>query len=117
MSLRVSLLLRDDKTTVNDGRRDGVLCPTIQWLQDHLLPKLCKWAEEIQPDGKSSKGSLRLVPLDHYTLLYHRLKQDYGEKLVKVSRCMFLNYHKNSYLDIEAKIKVFLVCEILYPEY
>lgn len=92
MSLRVSLLLRDDKTTVNDGRRDGVLCPTIQWLQDHLLPKLCKWAEEIQPDGKSSKGSLRLVPLDQYTLLYHRLKQDYGEKLVKVSRCMFLNY-------------------------
>ncbi|XP_015753046.1 PREDICTED: probable tRNA (uracil-O(2)-)-methyltransferase, partial [Acropora digitifera] len=58
--------------------------PTVQWLQEVLLPKLCKWAVEIQPDGKSSKGSLRLVPLDQYTLLYHRLKQQYGEKLVKM---------------------------------
>ena len=73
-----------DKASPNDSNRDGVLCPTVQWLQDHLLPKLCKWAEEIQPDGKTSKGSLRLVPLDRYTLLYNRLKHDFGEKLVKV---------------------------------
>lgn len=69
-----------------ESGRDGVLCPTVQWLQDHLLPKLCKWAEEIQSDGQGRKGSLRLVPLDQYTLLYHRLKQDYGEKLVKVQK-------------------------------
>ena len=64
--------------------RDGIFCPTVQWLQDHLIPKLCKWAEEIQVDGKCSKGSLRLVPLDEYTLIYRRLKQDYGERFVKV---------------------------------
>ena len=81
--LRV-LLQVADKASSNDSNRDGVLCPTVQWLQDHLLPKLCKWAEEIQPDGKTSKGSLRLVPLDRYTLLYNRLKHDFGEKLVKV---------------------------------
>ena len=80
---RVSLQVVDSVVS-NDTKRDGVLCPTVQWLQDVLLPKLCKWAVEIQPDGKSSKGSLRLVPLDQYTLLYHRLKQQYGEKLVKV---------------------------------
>lgn len=68
----------------DDTKRDGVLCPTIQWLQEHLLPKLCKWAVEIQPDGKKRNRSLRLVPLDQYTLLYHRLKQQYGEKLVKM---------------------------------
>lgn len=76
-----------------ESERDGVLCPTVQWLEDHLLPKLCKWAEEIQADpGQGKKGSLRLVPLDQYTLLYHRLKQDYGEKLVKVHQlhcCLF----------------------------
>ena len=73
-----------DSVVSNDTKRDGVLCPTVQWLREVLLPKLCKWAVEIKPDGKSSKGSLRLVPLDQYTLLYHRLKQQYGEKLVKV---------------------------------
>lgn len=77
-----------DNITSNESKRDGVLCPTVQWLQDHLLPKLCKWAEEIQPDGKTSKGSLRLVPLEQYTVLYHRLKQDYGERLVKVQSCL-----------------------------
>ena len=82
MSYRVLLQVMNNSSST-EGNRDGVLCPTVQWLQDHLLPKLCKWAEEIQPDGKTSKGSLRLVPLDQYTLLYHRLKQDYGEKLVK----------------------------------
>lgn len=73
--------------TSTESERDGILCPTVRWLQDHLLPKLCKWAEEIQTNDQDRKGSLRLVPLDQYTLLYHRLKQDYGEKLVKVKNC------------------------------
>jgi len=82
---RVVLQLKDSATvTSTESERDGILCPTVQWLQDHLLPKLCKWAEEIQTKDQDRKGSLRLVPLDQYTLLYHRLKQDYGEKLVKV---------------------------------
>ena len=75
--------------TRTESERDGILCPTVQWLQDHLLPKLCKWAEEIQTKDQDRKGSLRLVPLDQYTLLYQRLKQDYGEKLVKVKNCIF----------------------------
>lgn len=71
---------------MTSAQRDGTLCPTVQWLQDHLLPKLCKWAEEIQTNDQGRKGSLRLVSLDQYTLLYHRLKQDYGKKLVKVKK-------------------------------
>ena len=70
-------------STFSESNRDGVLCPTIQWLKELLLPKLCKWAEEIQ-DGQGSKGSLRLVPLDQYAKTYQRLKEDYGEKLVQV---------------------------------
>ena len=75
---------------MTSAERDGTLCPTIQWLQDHLLPKLCKWAEEIQTNDQGRKGSLRLVSLDQYTLLYRRLKQDYGEKLVKVKNYNFV---------------------------
>ena len=86
--LRVVLQLKDSATvTSTPSERDGILYPTIRWLQDHLLPKLCKWAEEIQTNDQGRMGSLRLVPLDQYTLLYHRLKQDYGEKLVKVKYC------------------------------
>ena len=86
--LRVVLQLKDSATvTSTESERDGILCPTVRWLQDHLLPKLCKWAEEIQTNDQDRKGSLRLVPLDQYTLVYHRLKQDYGEKLVKVKYC------------------------------
>lgn len=90
-----------DNETASESKRDGVLCPTIQWLQDHLLPKICKWAEEIQPDEKISKGSLRHVPLDQYTMLYHRLKQKYGDKLVKVSGYTIILYHTlTSYTEV-----------------
>lgn len=82
---RLVLQVKDSATvTSTSSERDGILCPTIRWLQDHLLPKLCKWAEENQTNDRDRVGSLRLVPLDQYTLLYHRLKQDYGEKLVKI---------------------------------
>lgn len=93
-TLRVLLQLMDSAAvTSTESGRDGILCPTVQWLQDHLLPKLCKWAEEIPTNDQGRKGSLRLVPLDQYTLLYHRLKQDHGEKLVKVQKlhcCLIL---------------------------
>ena len=69
----------------SNHQRDGVFSPTVNWLQDHLLPKLSKWAEESQSGEQKSKGSLRLVPLDKYTLLYQQMKQKYGERLVRVS--------------------------------
>jgi len=60
---------------------DGVVCPSIKWLRDLLLPKLKKWAEN--PAG-SSQGSLRLISLERYTILYQTLKEKYGWDLVKV---------------------------------
>lgn len=85
--------------TSTSSERDGILCPTIRWLQDHLLPKLCKWAEENRTNERDRVGSLRLVPLDQYTLLYHRLKQDYGEKLVKVKTALLFDSVFNWQLD------------------
>lgn len=79
---RVSLLVMDSATLSENGR-DGISCPTIHWLKDILLPKLCKWAGEVH-DSQVSRGSLRLVPLDQYTKIYQRLKQDYGDKFVKM---------------------------------
>lgn len=76
-----------DSATLSENGRDGILCPTIHWLKDILLPKLCKWAGEAQ-GSQVSRGSLRLVPLDQYTKIYQRLKQDFGEKFVKVSNSL-----------------------------
>ncbi|KXJ27835.1 putative tRNA (uracil-O(2)-)-methyltransferase [Exaiptasia diaphana] len=59
---------------------DGIVCPSIKWLRDQLLPKLNKWAEN--PENKS-KGSLRLISLERYTILYQTLKEKYGWDLVK----------------------------------
>lgn len=78
-----------DSATLSENERDGILCPTIHWLKDILLPKLCKWAGEAQ-GSQVSRGSLRLVPLDQYTKIYQRLKQDFGEKFVKVSNSLHL---------------------------
>ncbi|XP_031573877.1 probable tRNA (uracil-O(2)-)-methyltransferase isoform X2 [Actinia tenebrosa] len=79
ISLQVSCSVIDRR--VQDiNRSDCVVCPSIQWMKDHLLPKLKKWAENPQ---KQSKGSLRLISLERYTLLYQELKDKHGLELVK----------------------------------
>jgi tRNASer (uridine44-2'-O)-methyltransferase len=70
-----------DSSASDDKIGDGVVCPSIKWMKDQLLPKLKKWAENPE---KQSKGSLRLISLERYTLLYQELKEKYGHDLVKV---------------------------------
>ncbi|EDO44636.1 predicted protein, partial [Nematostella vectensis] len=60
---------------------DGVVCPSVKWLREQLLIKIKKWAES--PACKNTKGSLRLIPMEKYTMLYQKMKEKHGERLVK----------------------------------
>lgn len=54
-----------------------------QWLMTVLVPKLTSWS--LVHGLNTTLTSLRLVPIDSYTLLYQELKEKYGKTLVKVS--------------------------------
>lgn len=86
MILHVSASTIQHSLADNKGG-DGVVCPSIKWLRDQLLPKLKKWAENPE---KSSKGSLQLISLERYTILYQTLKEKYGWDLVKVLGLIYL---------------------------
>ena len=61
----------------------AVTRPTSSWLSDTLLPKLAKWATEVDPDVPLS-SSHSLISVERYSNLYAELKQKYGPKFVKV---------------------------------
>ncbi|KAK6192480.1 hypothetical protein SNE40_003938 [Patella caerulea] len=62
------------------GREDGHV--TLTWLEEVLLVKIGRWAEEDKL--RTGQTSLRLVQVDEYNKLYNHLKQKYGLKLVEV---------------------------------
>ncbi|XP_068210125.1 probable tRNA (uracil-O(2)-)-methyltransferase isoform X2 [Palaemon carinicauda] len=56
----------------------------VLWLKNSVLPKLAKWATEIEEDGtKPERGSLTLLNVQEYNELYQRLKVKYGHPLVE----------------------------------
>lgn len=58
------------------------------WLQQNVLPKLAKWASEVQEDGNvEDRGSLKLVDVQEYNNLYQKLKIKYGQPLVEAGFC------------------------------
>lgn len=63
---------------------DGVAYPKTAWLSTDLLPKLVRWA--AQNKGSQFGGTLSLLPLEKYSVLYQRLKDKY-RAVVKVERC------------------------------
>ncbi len=63
--------------------------PRVDWLRDVLLPKLAQWTVENQEGTAARPGKgLSLVPLDRYSALYLKLKEQYGPSLVQVSYIM-----------------------------
>lgn len=63
-----------------------------EWLVEKLFTKLLKWIENVD-DNKQNIQSLSLVPVDEYCLTYNRLKDTYGESLVKVIICSFFSFY------------------------
>ncbi|XP_006822996.1 putative tRNA (uracil-O(2)-)-methyltransferase [Saccoglossus kowalevskii] len=61
---------------------DGVTNPHLDWLLSFLLPKIVKWSAES--DSQQSVQYKSLVPIDNYTVLYQKLKQKYGAKMVEI---------------------------------
>lgn len=58
--------------------------PCIQWLKDKLYPSLMKWMLSDNDEKNSFvKGSLNLIGVDKYCVLYNNLKKKYGLELVE----------------------------------
>ncbi|XP_064077307.1 LOW QUALITY PROTEIN: probable tRNA (uracil-O(2)-)-methyltransferase [Macrobrachium nipponense] len=56
----------------------------VLWLKNNVLPKIVKWATEVEDDGmKPERGSLTLMNVQEYNELYQNLKVKYGQPLVE----------------------------------
>lgn len=57
--------------------------PTKEWLFSTLLPKLCKWTSEINPElPLHVKKSV--ISMERYSKVHAQLKIKYADKFVKV---------------------------------
>lgn len=76
---RISFAYFQDKDSEATGSDGNVI-----WVKNNVLPKLVKWASEIQEDGlNQDQGSLTLVNVQEYNQLYQKLKIKYGQSLVE----------------------------------
>lgn len=64
----------------SDADNYGKSC---DWLRFKFLPRLIKWMESESDVANSKISSLSLVSIEGYTLLYNRLKEKYGAKMVE----------------------------------
>ncbi|XP_057711163.1 probable tRNA (uracil-O(2)-)-methyltransferase [Corythoichthys intestinalis] len=63
---------------------DGVAYARLPWLSDRLLPKLARWAAASGGGGGGwPGGTLSLLPVEKYGLVYQQLKNKY-KAMVKV---------------------------------
>lgn len=70
---------------------------SANWLCEYLFIKLLKWAED-DDTNQNCLESLSLLNVDVYYNLYHKLKEKYSDKIMKVTyskyfRCFFKNYY------------------------
>lgn len=84
---RIDLFIYDqsplEKTTLPPSS-SGVTCPTTDWLEKTLLPKVLQWSQESRGvSGGPGKGE-SLIPMDRYSRLYQNMKSKYGPPIIKV---------------------------------
>lgn len=72
--------LEDGQTVVDE--RGGTGC-SLPWLQEHVVPKLCRWSKEETLNTEQT--SLTLISVRRYNECYQYLKQKYGIHLVQVT--------------------------------
>ncbi|XP_012256147.2 probable tRNA (uracil-O(2)-)-methyltransferase [Athalia rosae] len=58
--------------------------PNITWLQEQFFPRFVKWMGVNRTENGLMSGSLNLVPVEKYAVLYHALKNKYGAEMVKI---------------------------------
>jgi hypothetical protein len=61
----------------------------VDWIKEHLFPKLIKWAETADIENESSHlvtSSLNLVDIVEYNELYQQLKKKYGLQIIQVRK-------------------------------
>lgn len=54
------------------------------WLKSKFFPRLMKWMDSENDTAGPRISSLGLVSVERYTLLYNRLKEKYGTRMVNV---------------------------------
>lgn len=57
---------------------------SCDWLRLKFFPRLIKWMESENDVANSKISSLSLISIEKYTLLYNRLKEKYGAKMVEI---------------------------------
>jgi tRNASer (uridine44-2'-O)-methyltransferase len=67
-----------------------MLCPSVKWLAEKLLPKLASWMKtrSKESDGLTTKWKASppnaLINEDKYSKLYRHLKEKYGRKMTEI---------------------------------
>ncbi|KAL1451991.1 hypothetical protein WDU94_006311, partial [Cyamophila willieti] len=76
-------VLSDTKTT--DPLVSSHQTETFVWLQQTLLPKLIKWAENASKCNSNPlvQNSLQLINMSEYSTLYNTLKMKYGKEITE----------------------------------
>jgi len=57
---------------------------SCDWLRFKFFPRLIKWMDSENDIASSKISSLSLISIEKYTLLYNRLKEKYGAKMVEI---------------------------------
>jgi hypothetical protein len=84
-----SFCYKEEKTEIvlvisNESR---ACISSVDWVKDHLFPKIIKWAETAVIEDRSNRlvtSSLNLVNIAKYNKLYQQLKKKYGSQMVQV---------------------------------
>ncbi|XP_011258967.1 probable tRNA (uracil-O(2)-)-methyltransferase [Camponotus floridanus] len=72
-------------TCINVHKSDADNCSkSCDWLRFKFFPRLIKWMESENDIASSKISSLSLISIEKYTLLYNRLKEKYGAKMVEI---------------------------------
>lgn len=71
-------------TCINVHKSDVDNGKSCDWLRHKFFPRLIKWMESENNVASSKISSLSLISIEKYTLLYNRLKEKYGAKMVEI---------------------------------
>lgn len=66
------------------GEEDFSENSSVKWLKEQFFPRFLKWANAENLVGGLISGSLNLIPVEKYAILYNELKIKYGAEMVKV---------------------------------
>lgn len=66
------------------GERNVDNNPSVKWLREQFFPRFVKWTDGENLSNGLTSGSLNLISVEKYAILYNELKKKYGTEMVKV---------------------------------